>query len=97
VSHQALLSFALAKNVVHQVRGCDPEEGCIASAEHGAASRVFLASAHTFDVSLGDVVSTLAVGAVLCTAERCTVLERLGWCLKARPLSLIFLSIFYIF
>lgn len=69
VSHAALLSFARAKNSVHRVT---------------SASRVFLASAHTFDVSLGDVVATLTAGACLCSATRGTVLHRLGWCLQAR-------------
>jgi len=67
VSHAALLSFARAKNSVHRVT---------------SASRVFLASAHTFDVSLGDVVATLTAGACLCSATRGTVLHRLGWCLQ---------------
>ena len=72
----------MAKNSAHGIRG--PRIGSPGSSRDSddEGSRVFQASAHTFDVAIGDIVASLACGATLCTASRRNVLERLGWCLK---------------
>lgn len=45
-------------------------------------SRVFLASASTWDPALGTIFSTLAAGAVLCLCPRPEVVQTLGECLR---------------
>ena len=55
VDHGALRAYAKAKVAAHRVT---------------PSSRVLLASAHTWDPCIGDVFSTLGVGATLCTAPR---------------------------
>ena len=48
-----------------------------------SASRVLLASAHTWDPCIGDTLSTLAAGATLCTAPRAQLLQALGGTMQA--------------
>ncbi|KAI8811060.1 hypothetical protein BJ742DRAFT_798082 [Cladochytrium replicatum] len=59
VSHRALAQYSLAKNSIHNVT---PD------------SVVFIASTHTFDPYLGDVVASWAAGAQIALAEKQTML-----------------------
>merc|ERR1719199_981836 len=63
VCHQALLHYCLARNVVH---GVDCNSAC------------FVASAHTFDPSLGDLVATWATGGCVAYAPRSLLFSHLG-------------------
>ncbi|KAL1519974.1 hypothetical protein AB1Y20_023458 [Prymnesium parvum] len=67
VTHRALLNYSREKPRVHQLE---------------PASRVLVASAHTWDPCLGDVASTLAAGASLCVASRAYVVNNLAECLS---------------
>lgn len=66
VAYSALASYCFAKNTAHRV-----EKGCVC----------FVASAHTFDPSLGDFFATLCVGGTLALAPRRTLFCSLGACL----------------
>lgn len=46
------------------------------------ASRMFVASASTFDPALGDIVTAMAVGATLCLAPRDRMVAELAACLQ---------------
>ncbi len=63
VEHAALRAYARAKQPAHRI---------------GVSSRVMLVSAHTWDPCIGDVYSTLAAGATLCTAPRALLVHELG-------------------
>ena len=68
VRHAALHAYCAAKLRAHAIDG---------------RARVLLASAHTWDPCLGDVFSTLAAGALLCTAPRAALVHELGHTLEA--------------
>jgi len=78
VTHGAMHAYARAKSNTH---GIQPAlSGAYASA---CASRVLLASAHTWDPCIGDTLSTLAAGATLCTAPRAQLLQAFGGTMQA--------------
>ena len=58
VSHESVAAYCVAKTRAHRVT---------------RTSRVLLASAHTWDPFLGDVLSTLTAGATLISASRASV------------------------
>jgi len=68
VAHRALANYCAARNVVHGVV---------------ETSVCFVASAHTFDPSLGDIMATWAVGGCVALAPRIEIFERLGPLLAA--------------
>lgn len=90
INHKALLSYAKARNEVHQieetpqVRHYPIEFFIIYSSlqQLPLKARVMMASAMTFDPFLGDIVSCWLSGACLCMAERFTVASDLGGCLS---------------
>ena len=67
VTHRSVASYCAAKARAHSIT---------------PASRVLLASAHTWDPFLGDVLSTLAVSATLISAARASVVHDLGATLR---------------
>ena len=71
VTHRAMRAYSFAKASAH---------GVVSAPD---ASRVLVASAHTWDPCIGDVYSTLSVGATLCTAPRATIVHALGPTLAA--------------
>ena len=70
--HRALYSFSVAKNKYHGI---------------GPGARVLMASAITWDPSVGDVYPTLAAGATLCVAPRALVLHDLSVALNVLKVS----------
>ncbi|CAE8665484.1 unnamed protein product, partial [Polarella glacialis] len=66
-THANLAAYCLAKNAAHQV---------------GLDSVVFVASAHTFDPSLGDFMATWASGGCVAMAPRRILGAALGACLR---------------
>lgn len=63
VRHSSLSAFVYGKTAVSSIVGCSDPTSC-------TASRVFLASALTFDPHLGDTLATLSVGAMLIVAPK---------------------------
>jgi acyl-CoA synthetase (AMP-forming)/AMP-acid ligase II/ankyrin repeat protein len=61
----------------------DAASSAVGSAASSQVSRVLIASAHTWDPCIGDVLSTLAAGATLCTAPRAQLLQSLGATIRA--------------
>ena len=79
VTHGAMHAYSRAKRSAHRL-----EPGGAGVGEAGSsASRVLLASAHTWDPCIGDTLSTLAAGATLCTAPRAQLLQALGGTMQA--------------
>ena len=66
MEHRGLVHYIVHKTALHRVA---PE------------SRVLMASASTFDPSLGDIFATLACGATLCLDSRAAITQQLGGCL----------------
>ncbi|KAJ3413260.1 hypothetical protein HDV05_008246 [Chytridiales sp. JEL 0842] len=64
----SLSYYCTAKNTAHNV---EPD------------SIVFVASTHTFDPSLGDFVSTLAIGSTIAISTRAETFAHLSQCIKA--------------
>lgn len=73
--HRALYTYGTAKNAFHGI---------------GPTSRVLMASAITWDPSIGDVYPTLMVGGTLCIAPRALIVHDLAAALKTLHVSHVF-------
>eukprot|EP00440_Ansanella_granifera_P030972 gb/GFBE01033633.1/.p1 GENE.gb/GFBE01033633.1/~~gb/GFBE01033633.1/.p1 ORF type:complete len:332 (+),score=53.49 gb/GFBE01033633.1/:1-996(+) len=67
VSHRAFRNWCIVKNPPHAIT---------------ASSIVLIASASTFDPSIGDIFATLAVGGTVAVAPRMLFFANLGWAIN---------------